>query len=256
MRAKVLIPAAKDAAGRSAYAKPSKARPALPRSENGGFDAGNVREILERYGIPFIKSGVFDNVDAALLGAEDFEFPVVAKIVSRDISHRSDVGGVVMNIADLGQLREALAAIQSSVGRNLPNARIQGFEVQEQVVGGVEVFAGFLEAKPFAPLITIGTGGVLVELYKDVEYGLAPMKAAEFIGKLEKTRAGQLLGGFRGIYEKTSLAPLASLLENFSRLAIDSTGQIAAAELNPIIVRPGSGKVVVVDALLEQKTAN
>lgn len=233
----------------------SRKQPVVKARPGGNFSISEVREALASHDIPFIRSAVFENEDAAVSGTRDFEFPVVAKIVSADINHRSDVGGVIMNITDSEKLREALTAIRNSVGKYLPDAHMDGFEVQEQVTGGVEIFAGFLETPPFGPLITVGAGGVMVELYKDFEYGLAPMSADEFIRKLEKTRIGQLLGGFRNLHEKTPLEPLARLLENFSRLAINSKGLLTAAELNPILVSPGSGKAVVVDALfLGRKT--
>ncbi len=206
--------------------------------------------ILRSYGVPVVKSMVATSAEDALAHGADIGFPMVVKVASRQISHRSDVGGVVLNVRDIGGLREALDTITRNVGKNAPHAHIDGFEMQEQIAGDVEAVVGFAAAAPLGTLMVVGTGGTMVELYADRAVDLAPVSADHAKAMVLQTRLGKLLDGYRNLLPKTDLAPLAAVLTGLSDLAMDLGDLIGACDLNPVLVKKGSGEVRVVDALM------
>ena len=209
-----------------------------------------VRRLLGAYGIPFVRAAEVPDATAALAAAETIGYPLVLKIASPDIAHRSDVGGVALGITDPGALVAAIARMSANVAQARPTARLTGFELQGQITGHIEAMAGFVAAPPFGALLTIGTGGTMVELLTDRSLELCPFcdtRAAEMIGA---TRLGALLGGYRNLVPATDVAPLARLAANLSRLAADFAGILVECDINPVLVTPGTGDVHVVDALL------
>lgn len=206
--------------------------------------------LLRSYGVPVVKSAVAASADEALALAADIGFPMVVKVASRQISHRSDVGGVVLDVRDAAALQAALATITRNVRQHAPQAQIDGFEMQEQVSGDAEAVVGFAAAAPLGTLMIVGTGGTMVELVKDRAVELAPLSPAHATAMLRQTRLGQLLEGYRNLLPKTDLAPLAGVLAGLSDLAMDLGDLIAACDLNPVLVKKGSGEVRVVDALM------
>src|SRR6185437_6459875 len=119
-------------------------------------------------------------------------FPMVVKIASPDIPHRSDVGGVMLGIASRAQLETAIAQIAANVAAAAPEVRIDGFELQEQFQADVEAMIGFAATPPFGSLVVVGTGGTLVELQVDSAVGLAPMEMDAAAGMIAATRLGKL----------------------------------------------------------------
>jgi acetyltransferase len=170
------------------------------------------------------------------------------------VPHRYDVGGVVLGIADAASLIAALARIRASVQALRPGARIEGFELQEELTDCVEAAAGFIAAPPFGALVMVGTGGVLVELEADRAVELAPFASAQGRDMIGRTRLARRLGGYRGLLPPTPLSGLSDLLARLSALAADlggaDLGGIVACDLNPVLIRKGSGEVRVVDALM------
>ncbi len=187
--------------------------------------------------------------EEALAAAESIGFPLVAKIASPDVPHRSELGGVALGIRDAEALGEALARMRASVLAARPRARILGFELQEELTDRVEVAVGFIAAPPFGALVTVGTGGVLVELATDRAVALAPVAPERARGMIAETKLGQRLAGYRALMPPTDLAPLADLLARLSTLASTLPG-IVECDLNPVLLRKGSGEVRVVDVLM------
>ena len=174
---------------------------------------------------------------------------MVVKVASSHIQHRSDVGGVALDIADEASLRSAIAGVAANVAAALPNAVIDGYELQEQLVDSVEAMAGFTSAPPFGQLVVVGSGGTLVEVIADRAVKLAPLTAAEAAAMIAGTKLATRLGGYRNLMPKTDIAPLVDLTVKLSQLASDLDGIMVACDINPVLVRKGSGEVRIVDAL-------
>ncbi|SDR35342.1 acetyltransferase [Rhizobiales bacterium GAS191] len=206
--------------------------------------------ILAAYGIPLVRSVLARSAEDALRSAEEIGYPLVAKISSPDVAHRSDIGAVELGIADKEALADALERILRKTRAARPEARIDGFELQEELMDRVEAMLGFIAAPPFGAVTLVGTGGTLVELEDDRAVGLSPISEQEAARMIAGTRLGARLGGYRNLITPTDPGKLASLVANLSQLAHDLSGHIRECDLNPVLIRKGSGDVRVVDALM------
>ena len=215
----------------------------------GALPASLANRLLAAYGVPLVKSAVARSVAEALRQAPSVGYPMVVKVVSRDVLHRSDVGAVQLGIADEAGLQAALALIERNIKAALPEARIEGYELQEQLIDCVQAMVGYQAAPPYGALVIVGTGGVMVELEADKALDLAPVTAPAAAAMIGKTRLGALLAGYRNLAPKTATHALADAVARLSELATDFCDVIAECDLNPIMVRRGSGEVRVVDAL-------
>lgn len=217
---------------------------------SGPLPAALARRVLEAYDIPLVRTALVRTAEEALQRAEAIGYPLVLKIDSPDIAHRSDVGGVALGIADSDTLREALDRMVKAVQAAAPDAAITGFELQEQLLDHAEAMVGFVAAPPFGAVMTIGTGGTMVELLADSQVELCPVTPERAREMLAETRLGAYLGGYRKLTLPTDTGPLARLAANLSRLAADLGDLITECDLNPVLVRRQSGEVRVVDALM------
>lgn len=207
-------------------------------------------EILAAYGIPTAASVVVADAAEAAQRAAGIGFPLAVKVASKDIAHRSDVGGVVLGVTDLEGLRVAIPRITESVAKAAPRAVIDGYELQRQVRGDLEAVAGFVASPPFGVKVMVGTGGTLVELTGDLAMGLAPLTVAEAEALIAATKLGRRLDGYRNLIARTDTRPLAGLVASLSQLARDLGERVTACDLNPVMIRAGSGEVAVVDVLM------
>jgi acyl-CoA synthetase (NDP forming) len=217
--------------------------------QSGALDAATAFAVLREYGLPVVKSIVVANSEEAIRRAGEVGFPMVVKVASRQIQHRSDVGGVILDVGDEDALRSAIATIGSRVGAAMPDATIDGYELQEQVLEGIEALAGFTSAAPFGQLVVLGSGGTLVEIMADRAVKLAPLSKDEAGAMLDRTKLAKILDGYRNLIPKTDKLHLIELAVNLSRLASDLDGIMLACDLNPVVVRKGTGEVRIVDAL-------
>jgi acetyltransferase len=188
-------------------------------------------------------------LDAAIARAG---FPLVMKIQSRDIPHKSEVGGVRVNIASKGEAFAAYQALLESAGRHRPEAAIQGVLVGPMAKKGVEIIVGTLLDATFGPMIMVGLGGITTELFKDVIYRPAPVSAAEASAMLAELKAAPLLNGFRGA-AKTDIPALSQLIAQISMLAAQFHAQISEIEINPVLAHPQGQGATIVDALVVRK---
>ncbi len=226
------------------------------RIGDGGLDAAATRELLDAYGIPFVQAVSVPDEDAARTAAERIGYPVVVKVESPDIAHRSDVGGVVLDIRTLDQLDAALASIRANVARQAPRARITGFEVQRQVpTDAVEAFAGFTADPRLGASVACGLGGTLVELLDDADAAHAPVSVDTARAHVDRTRLGAVLGGYRRLIAPTTSNSISELVSRLSWLADDLGDVLSEGDLNPVMITPGSGELTVVDALLVRRPA-
>ena len=179
-------------------------------------------------------------------------FPLVMKIQSRDIPHKSEVGGVRVNIATKGEVFLAYEALKESARRHRPDAVIQGVLVGPMAKKGVEIIVGTLLDATFGPMIMVGLGGITTELFRDVVYRPAPVSAVEASAMLAELKAAPLLNGFRGA-AKADIPALSQLISQVSALAARFSGEISEIEINPVLVHPVGQGVTIVDALVVPK---
>jgi acetyltransferase len=174
------------------------------------------------------------------------------KIQSRDIPHKSEVGGVRVNITTKGEVFLVYESLMESARRHRPDAAIQGVLVSPMAKKGVEIIIGTMCDATFGPMIMVGFGGITTELFRDVIYRPAPVSAAEAAAMLAELKAAPLLSGFRGA-AKADIPALSKLISQVSMLAADFRDQISEIEINPVLVHPEGQGVTVVDALVVRK---
>lgn len=205
-------------------------------------------QILDSYGIPTNPVYLTKDPEEALACCRQIGFPVALKIASPDIPHKSDVGGVLLNIEDQIALQAGWISLTGRVSAAHPSARIQGIYVQRMIPLGQEVIVGTIQDAQFGPLVMFGSGGVEVEGLKDVAFALAPLTKLEAEHLLESTWAGRKLAGFRSLPPADQDA-LLDVLYRLAQLAADFP-QLAEIEINPLRVLPAGEGTLAVDVRL------
>ncbi|MFB3818518.1 MAG: acetate--CoA ligase family protein [Candidatus Methylomirabilales bacterium] len=207
-----------------------------------------AREVIAACGFRLPQQALARTVDEAVEAARRIGFPVALKILSPDILHKTDVGGVRLRLADADAVAEGFTAIDASVRRFFPHAVIQGIAVQEMIVGGKEVILGMTRDPQFGPLLMFGLGGIYVEVLQDVAFRVAPIGPDEAEAMVREIRSFPLLRGVRG--ERPSDMP--ALVEALGRLSQLSLAfpEIVELDVNPLLVRPEGEGAVAVDARL------
>ncbi len=221
---------------------PTLAPEALPFALPAQPDEADARRLVAALGLvsPF----------AVLRSPQDeppaeIRYPVALKILSPDLAHKTEVGGVKLNIADAAALKQEAAAMHYRVAKMAPEARLQGFLVQPMAKGVAEAILGFRRDPEVGPLVMLGTGGVTAELFRDVTLRLAPVtldEAFEMIGEIKGLKPA---AGWRGL-PRGDLSALAQAVVAISRLA--AREDVAEAEINPVIVGPEGEGIIVADA--------
>jgi acyl-CoA synthetase (NDP forming) len=217
---------------------------------SGPLAAGVSRRVLGSYGIHMVASAQIRNIDEAAIWAEQHGYPVVLKVDSPQIAHRSDVGGVEVGIGDATALRAAGRTIEENVRKNAPHAQVLGFEIQEQVSTDVEAFAGFVSDARLGQTVGLGLGGTLVELLQDTARAHAPFDSNKGKQLVASTRLGRVLSGYRNLIPATPTGQFAELTARLSWLAFDLGEVLSEADLNPVLIEPGTGLPRIVDCLL------
>jgi acetyltransferase len=205
-----------------------------------------TRPVLEAYGLSLIAGGLAVETKQAVEMASDIGFPVAAKVVSPQILHKSDIGGIALNLDSADAVEKALSDMREKITNAMPNAEIKGFLIEEMAPDGLEVIIGMRRDPTFGPLMMFGLGGVFVELFKDVGFGVAPLTEEQVHEMIDDTKAGQLLKGFRGgpVYDAQAVVDAISRL---SLLALDFP-MISEVEINPLLVLPRKEGAKVLDA--------
>jgi acetate---CoA ligase (ADP-forming) len=193
-----------------------------------------TRPILEAYGLDLVPGGFAEDADQAIRIASEIGYPVVVKVVSPQILHKSDLGGIVLNLDSAKAVKDAVVAMRETIGKTAPQAHITGFLVQKMAPSGLEVIVGMQRDATFGPLLMFGLGGVYVELFKDVGFGVAPLTAGQARAMIDSTKAGKLLQGYRGgpVYDQDAVV---DVIGRISQLALDHPG-ISEVEINPLRV--------------------
>ena len=207
-----------------------------------------TRRILAAYELPAVPSLLASDADQAAAMASSLGYPLVAKIASVDIPHRTEVGGVVTGIGGEAELREAILQIGARVQTAAPGARIEGYELQPQVGGAVEALLGFTAEPPLGAMVVVGSGGTLAELTRDRAADLAPVSLPTARRLIRTTTLGEVLAGYRRHAKPIDIEPLARTVQRVAALAADLHDVLAAADFNPAFVGP-NGEVQIADAL-------
>lgn len=211
-----------------------------------------AKELLADYGLPVPDHAFVSDVDEVGQVSRDLDFPVVMKIVSSDIQHKSDVGGVVLDITSPADAEEAFEKLTTTVREARPNADIQGVLVEEMIDGEQEFFVGVKDDQNFELVVMAGLGGTAVELFEDVSLRLPPLDRDTCRSMLESLQSYPLLTGFRGS-EPADVEALIDVLVGLAGedgLLEDVGDEIAEMDLNPIIVRADGDGCVIADALI------
>jgi acyl-CoA synthetase (NDP forming) len=201
--------------------------------------------IFAALGVPQAASQVIATAEGSLT----MGFPVVAKVLSPDIAHKTEAGGVVLGIADASALRTRAAEMLAQVRSRHPDARIDGILVQRMEHGLAEVIVGYRRDPQVGPIVMLGIGGVLAEIYRDIALRLAPVTAAQALDMIGEVKGLAVIRGFRNL-PRGDLSALAYAVSAFSQLA--KTEEVLEAEINPLIVKGEGEGVVAVDGLIIQ----
>jgi len=208
-----------------------------------------AKAICMEYDIPVTKFKVASSEDEAVKFAEEIGYPIVLKIVSPDVIHKFDVGGVILNLKSAEEVRKAYNQIIENVRKHKPNARILGVTVQEMVPPSTEVIVGAIKDAQFGPTLMFGLGGIFVEVLKDVTFRIAPITEEEAKEMISEIKAYPILKGYRG-NPPADIDSIAKILVNTSKLVIDHQ-EIKELDLNPIIVYESGAKTVDARIILE-----
>jgi acyl-CoA synthetase (NDP forming) len=195
--------------------------------------ADEARRLMEVVGVMMPESRIARNLDEAVRHSREIGFPVVMKVVSRDIIHKSDAGGVALDLENEEEVIDAYQAIMTSCRAYDPDARIMGVEVCEMVRKGVETIIGARQDNSFGPVIMFGMGGIYVEVLKDVSFRSVPITRTEITRMIRETKAYPLLLGVRG-EEKKDIDGVVDTIVRMGSL-IDSCREISDIEINPLI---------------------
>jgi len=216
-------------------------RATLSESESkqllAAWDVGSAREVLA------------GSEEEAVAGAERLGFPVVLKVDSPDILHKTEAGAIRLGLGDAGEVRAAYAEIMACARAYAPQAQISGVSVQEMVGDGVEVIIGVSHDPQLGPVLLFGSGGVMVEVYSDVALRRCPITRLEARAMIGEVKGARLLRGFRG-RPTGDVEALEDTLVRVSHLGVQMEGHLAALDINPLMVRPAGRGVKAVDALV------
>jgi acyl-CoA synthetase (NDP forming) len=203
-----------------------------------------AKQLLMQSGINCADTRLATTKDAAVKLSEQFGYPVVLKISSVDITHKSDAGGVKVNLKNRAEVENAFEAIMRSCKVAVPTARIEGVSVQRMAKPGIEVIMGMIKDPSFGPVLMFGLGGIFVEVLKDVAFRIVPIERSDAEDMINEIKGKKLLEGYRG-QEPADVAYLQQMLLKLSDFA-NTTPEIEEIDMNPVFsYRDGA---VVVDA--------
>lgn len=208
-----------------------------------------AKAICQEYNIPITRFKMARKKAEAARRAEEIGFPVVLKIVSPDIIHKSDMGGVMLNLKTTYEAEEAYKTILANAKKHQPNARISGILVQEMAPQSTEVIVGAIKDNQFGPSIMFGLGGIFVEVLKDVVFRITPVTKQEAKMMITEIKAYPVLKGYRNQPPLDTNA-IADIIANTSKLVTDHQ-EIKELDLNPVMVYEKGAKTVDARIILE-----
>ena len=213
------------------------------------LNEADSKALLRAYGIKSPKEIVATGVDAVVRAAKEIGYPVVVKLLAAEVTHKSDIGGVILGIRNEAELRTAHARLAENLAKARPGSKLDQVIVAQQVAGGVELVLGVQRDPEVGPVLMFGAGGVLLELTKDVSFGAVPLPQWQAKAMIERTAAGRLLKGYRGAPPCDEASVLAALTA-LGRLAYDLGEAIESIDINPFVALPAGQGAVALDALV------
>ena len=211
------------------------------------------RELLAKAGVPFPKQRIVSSKAALAEAVESMSYPLVMKISSPDIAHKTEAGGVKLNITSAKEAAAAYDEIMENCRRFMPNAKLEGVLVQEMAAAGTEMIVGVSSDRQFGPMLLVGMGGVFVEVFKDMAMAPCPVCKAEAMNMIDSLKAVKLLNGYRGS-KPCDKEALADIMVKVSEFACENSSTLKELDMNPVIVYEHGKGAIAVDALLvEQK---
>ncbi len=221
------------------------------RMEDGRrvLNEADSKKLLELYSIHAPKEAVAATADAAAAAADSIGYPVVLKVVSPQIQHKSDVGGVLVGVKDAAGVREGFARIKANLAKAAPSATFEGVIVAQMVSGGVELVLGVQRDPEVGPVVMFGTGGVLLELQKDVAFGPVPLSPQQARDMIARTKASKLLAGYRGA-PPCDIESIVNAIVALSELTHDLGDDVESIDINPFVALPKGQSAVALDGLV------
>jgi acyl-CoA synthetase (NDP forming) len=193
-----------------------------------------AKALVAAWGIPVPRSVRIEGIPDVAGTIAALTPPLVLKVVSQDIMHKRDVGGVITGIKDYNEVRTAIMELQANLAVHAPRAQVDGFLVEEMIPAGIELILGGLRDPQFGPAVVFGTGGFAVELVKDVSFRLAPLTREEALAMMQEIKSYPLLTGFRGS-KPVDLEALASAVIALGNILLELE-EIQELEINPLVV--------------------
>jgi len=213
----------------------------------GSLTEIEAKEVFAFYGLPVTTTRLARTEDEAVKLAKEIGFPIVMKIVSPEILHKSDAGGVKVNIKDENAVREAFRTITENAHKYKADANIHGIAIQEMAPWGTEVILGSVNDPTFGPTMMFGLGGIFVEVLKDVTFRVAPVGAGQALRMLGEIRGAPILAGVRGEAPRDRQV-MAETINTYSAMIVDLADEISESDANPVLLYEEGKGVKVVDA--------
>ena len=205
------------------------------------------KQIFTAYGVPIPGEGTANSAEEAVKECDRIGYPVVMKVVSPDIKHKTDVGGVVVGVKDSAAAKEAYEKIMGSCRKNMPDARIDGVSIQ-QMVSGQEVILSMIRDSQFGPVVSFGLGGIYVEILREISQAHVPMTEQQLDEMITTTKAYKLLSGARGL-PPSDIDAMKDAIRRIVLIAQENP-EIHELEINPVIVGLKGKGCWAVDALV------
>lgn len=229
------------------------ARPKIPKTTpkvtSKPLNEYEAKRLMKKAGIPAGRESLAKTAGDAAKAAARIGFPVVMKIVSPDIMHKTEIGGVVLNLSSQSAVRKAFNEIVANAEKAEPNARIDGVLVAKMIGGGVETILGTFRDPTFGPVVMFGLGGIFAEALKDVTFRVAPFGIKEANEMIREIKGYTILKGARGA-PPADVAALAKALSNLSIFAAANADTLESVDVNPFVVHPKGKGAVALDALI------
>jgi acyl-CoA synthetase (NDP forming) len=224
----------------------------LKKTDNKALTEHEGKGLLSLYDIPITKEEVATSEKHAVEIAEKIGFPVALKIDSPDIMHKTEAGGLKLNIMNMDDLKIAYKEVLENCRKHNPQAKLNGVLIQEMVSGGTEVIVGMKNDSVFGPTIMFGLGGIFVEILKDVSLRIAPIARVNAMNMIQEIKGYKILAGARGI-AKADVEAVADVLVKVSRMAMELEDHVAEIDINPLLALAEGKGVRVADALVIKK---
>jgi acetate---CoA ligase (ADP-forming) subunit beta len=209
-----------------------------------------AKQVIKDAGISVVETRLAKSLKEAVAISHDIGFPIVLKIASPDITHKTDAGGVKVGLKNAAEVKKAYAEIMASVLKKYPKANIEGVAVQAMAKPGIEIIVGMNKDDQFGPVIMFGLGGIFVEVLKDVSFRLIPIVRRDAEEMIKEIKGYALLNGYRG-QEPANLPALIDVLLKVSKL-VEKTPEIKEIDLNPVFAYRNAAVAVDARIVLEE----